>query len=249
MKKKKGEPRPGEFVVCTIKNVNPHSALASLEEYDREGMIHISEIKSGWIRDIRKHVKIGQLAAAKVLTSRGSYLSLSLKRVDSSQKRNKLNDYNLSLKVERLFEQAAKDMGMTTEQAYEEAGNALLDQYGSLGEALKMASKNPAKVGQVVSKRWADKVIELAAKVIVQKEFELRAKVTLRSIDAEGVSHIRAVLKKAAAAGLDVKYISAPNYLMKYRTKDAKKGEKAFAETLDKVLKEKGVEAQYIFVK
>jgi translation initiation factor 2 alpha subunit (eIF-2alpha) len=42
--KKTGMPRPGEVVVCRIKSINPNSVFARLEEYDKEGMIHVSEV-------------------------------------------------------------------------------------------------------------------------------------------------------------------------------------------------------------
>ncbi|MCD6381620.1 MAG: S1 RNA-binding domain-containing protein, partial [Candidatus Aenigmarchaeota archaeon] len=59
-------PSKGELVVCRITRVNPHSAFAYIEDYDREGMIHISEVASGWIKDIKNHLKVGQIAVTKV---------------------------------------------------------------------------------------------------------------------------------------------------------------------------------------
>jgi len=36
-------------------------------------------------------------------------------------------------------------------------------------------------------------------------------------------------------SGLEVKYIAAPNYLVKYRTMQAKKGEREFSEKIEKI--------------
>lgn len=60
---RKREPLPdeNELVICTISRVFSHGAFAKLDEYNgREGFIHISEIASTWIKNIRDFVKEGQ---------------------------------------------------------------------------------------------------------------------------------------------------------------------------------------------
>ena len=47
MVKRNNMPQMGEFVICKITRINPNSAFAILEEYDKEGMVHISEVKRG----------------------------------------------------------------------------------------------------------------------------------------------------------------------------------------------------------
>jgi translation initiation factor 2 subunit 1 len=248
MMKKKGEPRVGEFVICKIKSISPNSATAELQEYEIEGMIHISEIKSGWIKDIRKHIKIDQVVVAKVVKISGSYIYLSIKRVDENQKRNKLKEHNLSLKAEKMFELCAKELNITKEKAYSEVGNLLLEKYGSFYDVFKVSMKTPAKIEALIPKKWAEKIREIAEKNIEQKEFEFRAKVFIKSLEPDGVLIIKDVLKKAAKSGLEVKYISAPEYMVRFNTKDAKKGEKEFTEKLEKLKKEKNVSFDYKIV-
>ncbi len=245
MMKKKGVPGIGEFVICKIKNISQNSALVALEEYDMEGMIHISEIKSGWIKDIRKHIKIGQLVVAKVTKiGGGSYLYLSIKRVDDNQKRNKLKDYNMGIKAEKMFEICAKELGVSIEKAYKDVGDALLEKYGSFYDVFKTAMKTPAKL-DFLPKEWLDKIKEIAEKNIEQKEFVFRAMMMIKSLKPDGIETIKNMLKKAEKSGLEVKYISAPQYLVKLRTKDAKKGEKEFREKLDRLTNEKGLSVEY----
>ncbi|MGE4496123.1 MAG: S1 RNA-binding domain-containing protein, partial [Methanosarcina sp.] len=74
-------PEVGEFVVCTVKNVTDFGAYVELEEFGgREGFIHISEIKAGWVKYVRDYVREGQKIVCKVLNvdpSRG-HIDLSL---------------------------------------------------------------------------------------------------------------------------------------------------------------------------
>ena len=132
MVKKRGFPMLGEIVICKITKINPNSAFARLEEYNKEGMIHISEISSGWVRDIRQHVKPNQSVIAKVvrLNEGSGEISLSLKRVDDKQQNEKMKDYNLNKKAEKMLEIAAKSMDMTLDKAYVEVGYALQEDFG-----------------------------------------------------------------------------------------------------------------------
>ena len=61
-------PEVGEFVVCTVKNVTDFGAYVELEEFGgREGFIHNSEIKAGWVKYVRDYVREGQKIVCKVL--------------------------------------------------------------------------------------------------------------------------------------------------------------------------------------
>ena len=65
--KKKGFPQVNDVLMCTVKKVLGHSVFVTLEEYDREGMIHISEISPGRIRNIRDYVVEGKKIVCKIL--------------------------------------------------------------------------------------------------------------------------------------------------------------------------------------
>ncbi|MBI2651000.1 hypothetical protein HYX01_00865 [Candidatus Woesearchaeota archaeon] len=48
---KKGFPEEDELVMCTVLKVQYHSVLVGLDEYGKNGMIHISEVSPGRIRN------------------------------------------------------------------------------------------------------------------------------------------------------------------------------------------------------
>ena len=61
-------PEIGDLVVCTVVNVVDFGAFVQLDEYaKKEGLIHISEVASGWVKYIRDHVREGQKIVCKVL--------------------------------------------------------------------------------------------------------------------------------------------------------------------------------------
>lgn len=246
MMRKRELPRPGELVIGKIVKINPNSAFIALEEHGGvEGMVHISEIASGWVRDIRSHIKVGQVVVAKVLHSdRG--ISLSLKRVDSRQAGEKTKEFNLEKKAEKMLEIAAAKMKISSGEIYKQIGFSMQDNFGSLYEGFLKALKNPdALRKRGIDEKWIALLREVAEKNIEQKEFEFRAKLLLRSAKADGIVRIRRVLAQAEGEGLEVRYISAPEYLVRYRTKNAKKGEKDFAEKLEKLAASKEADVRF----
>jgi translation initiation factor 2 subunit 1 len=237
MVKKRGLPQQGELVVCTVNGINPHSVFVNIEEYNKEGMIHISEISSGWVKDIRKYVRQGQTVVAKVMRIE-DVISLSIKRVDKKQENDRMREFRLSQRAEKMLELAAKQLGKTLEQAYKEVGYLLQENYGSLYDGFKTAMQNPKKLMERgIPEIWVQPLKEIAEKNIEQKEYEFKAKLLIRSTEPDGIKKIKKVLQEAQTLGLEIHYIAAPEYLVKYNTKNAKKGEKDFEEKLERISK------------
>ncbi|MBS3054630.1 MAG: S1 RNA-binding domain-containing protein [Candidatus Aenigmarchaeota archaeon] len=238
MAKKRGFPMQGELVICVVKRLNPNSADVFLEEYGMDGMVHISEIVTGWVRNIKDHIKVGQTGVAKVIrvNEAEGYIALSLKRVDSRQEKEKLKEYNLDKKAEKMLGMAAEKRKKTLDQAYKEVGFTLQESFGSLFKAFKKAASGAEGLtSRGIPAEWAEAIAEVASKSIVQKEFEFRAELTLRSYDEDGLGAIKDLLANAEKEGVDVHYVSAPRYMLKFRTKDAKKGEREFQQILEKL--------------
>jgi translation initiation factor 2 subunit 1 len=251
MVKKRGLPMNGELVVCKITKLNPNSAYAHLEEYDKEGMIHISEVSSGWVRDIRQFLRIGQNVIAKVTRIDEQHISLSLKRVDKKQENDKIKEYKLDQRAEKMLELAAAKLEKSLDQAYEEVGFLLQEKFGNLYEGFRAALENPETVkSRGVAEKWIVVLKEIAEKNIAQKEFLFRAKLTIRTTKPNGIVIIRNILKEMQKSGLDVHYIAAPNYLIKMRTKSAKKGGREFNEKIEKIVKSaKDAEIKYDLIR
>ncbi|MBI5347533.1 MAG: S1 RNA-binding domain-containing protein [Candidatus Aenigmarchaeota archaeon] len=248
MPKKKGFPSEGELVICKIVRINPNSAFAQLAEYDKEGMIHISEIVSGWIRDIRNHVKQDQLMVAKVLRTdeKKGHISLSLKRLTEQQKKEKMKEYKLDLRAEKMFELVAAELKQNKEKAYEEVGYYLVDKFGSLYDAFRVAMEKPGILEERgIPKKWAVAITEIAKKNIETKEFRYFADISVKTYKPDGIKVIKEMMDKLNSMGLEVSYISAPKYRIRYTTK-SKKASREFEEKKEKVLsiaKDIGVEA------
>ena len=47
--RREGFPDEGEIVLCTVTKINPNSVFVNVDDYDKGGMVHISEISPGRI--------------------------------------------------------------------------------------------------------------------------------------------------------------------------------------------------------
>ncbi len=227
-------PEVGEFVLGTVKSVNPNSAFIQLENYDAEGMVHISEISKSWVRDIRRHVKKGQLVVVKVLNVNPSkgHVSLSLKRVSPSQKREVLRSYKLKKRSKNFLSFLKKDLKMSDGDVEKKVAQPLKSEFGSVYAGFEAALIQPDKLKEAIPD-YVKAVTKIAEKNIEIKEFTMKLPLILKSNAGDGVNQIKKALE---STDLNVSYISAPKYVLCMETKDPKEGEKKLRKEAEKII-------------
>lgn len=254
MIKRKGLPEWGELVLCTVDRITPFAAWCKLDEYEGEGMIHVSEVSGKWVHDIREFVKPKKQYVAKVVQVdyQKNVVNLSLKRVSRQDEKAKLNTFRRSQRAEKMLELAGKGLGKTLEQAYEEVGFLLQEKFGELYVALEEARESKDNlIKKGVSKQWADAISDIVEKNFVEKETVIKVELELKSYDPDGIKKIKEILSSIKQkTGAGVKYISAPNYRIEIAGKDPKNMEKKLVQELEKVVRSmKNGEASYKIVK
>ncbi|NOZ82410.1 MAG: translation initiation factor IF-2 subunit alpha [Euryarchaeota archaeon] len=249
-------PDEGELVVCTVTKVYPHGAFARLDEYrDRDGYIHISEVASTWIKNIRDFVREGQKTVAKVLAvdRKKGHVDLSLRRVSEAAKKKKMQEWKRAQKAEKLLEMAAKELGKSLEQAYKEVGFKLEEEFGEIYGAFEeiSAAGEEALEGIDIPQEWIKPLVKLAQENVSISKVKIHGFVELRSRAPDGVEVIRKALLAAKEAGkdaegvsLDIAYVGSPRYritVVAYDYKTAEEVLRRAGETAVKmVVAEKG---------
>jgi len=237
--KKQGLPSWGELVVCRIGTIHPNSATAELIEYGLSGMIHVSEVASRWVKDIREFIKENKIVVCRVMRVDKHHIELSIKRVQRGQAESKLNEYKRESKAEKMLEQAAKGMKKSLEDAYKEVGYKLIDDFGSIAKAFEFAHKNPELLKtKGVPKEWADFIIETANRQYEEKTYNVRADLNIVCYQPDGINVIKSVLTKAKSKGLEIKYISPPKYLVTVQGKKYKELESRVISACEEIVKE-----------
>ena len=116
-------PEPGDLVIATIETVTDYGAYAKLDEFDKRGLLHVSEISSSWISNIRDFVREGQKMVLKVLRVdlEKGHIDLSLRRVTKRERIEKVLSWKKERKAEALLRGVAEKLGLTNEEALRES--------------------------------------------------------------------------------------------------------------------------------
>ncbi len=221
-------PQLEEFVVGKVKKVLPFGAIIELEEYGKlESFVHISEVSSGWIRNIREHLKEGQVAVGKVIALDVSknQVDISIKRVSEAEKKRKLEDWQNSKRAKKLLEITLSKSGKTAKQVEPEI-KALVEEFGSLYEVFDSLAKGVEPEAKV-SKSLLSSLEETAKKEIKPKQFSVRRVLKLSSYAPNGVEEVKKILSEVSSLGAKVHYVGAPRYFVDITSLDPKAAEKA----------------------
>lgn len=251
--RKKGFPKEKELVICQITEINPNSAFAELVEYRKKGMIHVSEVAKRWVRDIREFLKEKEYVVCRVLDIEGGHIHLSLKRVYEEDAERKLKEFKRERKIEKTLELIGKSMKKDFDEMYDEVGYKLQEEFGSLTKAFEIAAKNPELLKKKgIPEDWAKKIIEAAEKLKVEKTHIILSNLTLICYQPDGVSIIKKALLEAEKRGLEVRYVSAPNYQLIARGRNLQETEKKLEDASKDIvneIKKSGGEAEFRLVR
>ena len=80
----------GQIVEGKVTGIQPYGAFVSLDKHTT-GLIHISEISDGFIKDINQFVKIGDTVKVKIIDfdNKTNQARLSIKALNRSRVRNR----------------------------------------------------------------------------------------------------------------------------------------------------------------
>ncbi|WP_457612373.1 translation initiation factor IF-2 subunit alpha [Methanocaldococcus sp.] len=241
-------PEEGDIVIGTVKDVKPYGAFVELLEYPgKEGMIHISEVTSGWVRNIRDHVKVGQRVVAKVLRvdKKKGHIDLSLKRVSDQQRREKVQEWKRFQRAVKMLERAAEKLGKSLEEAWEEVGYLLEDEFGELYNAFEtlVIEGKEALDDLEISDEWKDILYEVAKESIELSNVEIEGVIEMTCFEPDGVKRIKKALTQSLKANpyedveVKITYIGAPKYRVEVIAPDYKSGEEVFKKVCERALK------------
>lgn len=241
---KKEYPDDGELIVGTITKVQNFGAFVSLDEYaGKEGFIHISEIATGWVKRIRNFVREKQKVVCKVVNVdvQKNHIDLSLKKVNDHQRREKIQEWKNTQKSTRLFEMVAKNLNKPVEACYREFGDALMKKYGSLYVAFEECAYDcNTLVKDGFSGEWLQSFEKISKDSISIPFVEIKGMLMVSSVLPNGVSFIKEALTTAESTEyedvtIEVKYISAPRYIIKVKAPDYKVAEHQMKKAVERV--------------
>ncbi len=239
--KKKGFPEEDELVLCTVTNMFHHGVFVNVDEYGRSGMIHISEVSPGRIRNIRDFVKEDKKVVCKVLRidSERGHIDLSLRRVNERQKKEKINEIKQEQKAEKIIEFAAKKLDKDFKKLYDEVSSKIFEKYELLHLCFEEIVKGEVSLEKLgIDKKIAEFLTESVKERMKPTEVFVQGKLELKSYSPDGVETIKSALNEALdkEGKIVVLYEGAGKYKIKATANEYKEAESILEKSKDSVL-------------
>jgi translation initiation factor 2 subunit 1 len=194
---KKGFPEEGELVLCKVTKVTYNSVFANIDEYKKSGMIHISEVSPGRIRNINDYVKEGKIVVCKVLNinKEKGYIDLSLRRVNDNQKRKKMDEVKQELKAEKIIEDAAKLLKIDVKQFYEKVSKIPIETDKFVYPSFEAVIEEDYDLSDLnLDKKELETLLELIKQRIKPKQVEILGNIAIKSFKENGIETIKKAL-------------------------------------------------------
>lgn len=241
-----GWPEEGEFVVCSVKKVTDFGAFVELDEYGRkEGLIHISEVASGWVKYIRDYVREGQKIVCKVLNvdTVKHHIDLSLKDVNEHQRREKIQQWKNEQKAEKWLQYVAKTIKISPEEL-KNLMNLFYDKLGSTYASFEKAmfDGTPALIKIGVREDIAEMITKVALENLKKPQVDISGYIDLASPLPDGIEQIKKALKKGMEndeedVSVSITYVGAPRYRVHVIAPDYKKAENVLKKSAQEAIK------------
>ncbi|WP_160134153.1 translation initiation factor IF-2 subunit alpha [Halococcus salsus] len=239
-----GWPDPSELVIGKVDEIADFGVFVDLSEYEgKRGLVHISEVASGWIKNVRDHVSVGQTVVAKVLSvDEGSQqIDLSLKDVNDHQRSEKVQEWKAAQRADNWMTIAfGEDID---DEQYTAVANEFLAEFGTLYAGFEEAAIRGADAldGTDLSDDEVEAIVETARENVSVPYVAVSGYVDLRSPEAAGVDAIREALHAAEGNGdlpdgvdLDVTYVGSPEYRIRVEAPDYKTAEAELEASADR---------------
>lgn len=235
-------PEPGEVVVCTVREITSHGIYVNLDQYDgTNGFLHVSEISTGWVRNIDRVAKVSQKLILKVIRVNRTRreIDLSLRQVTNEERRAKVIEWKREERALAIVDAVKKRLGIDDARE-RELRRKLEEEFGTLYDALERAARNgPEGIASAgLAEKEAKAVAEIAEEKIIPPRYEVGALVEVSSRSPEGIEQVKKTLLAAASAPsaeVHISYAGAPHYRIRITADDYKQAEKAMDSVLEKI--------------
>lgn len=243
--RKTGWPEIGDLVIATIKKITDYGAYVTLDEYEKEGLLHISEVASSWVRNIRSFIREGQKVVLKVLRVdvEKEHVDLSLRRVTKRERKEKILSWKKERKADTLLRTASEKLKMPIEEFYKKIEPLLEKEFEEIHEELEKAAREGAGV---LIKAGIPEDIAIVLEEVAKEKIKLpmvRVKgiLNLQCAKSNGVIAIREALLSAQKiqpknAEIEVYVVAPPKYRIVVSAQDYKGAEKIIEKAVNTVI-------------
>ncbi len=229
-----GYPERDEIVLCKVTKLFPSSVFVELLEYGKPGLVHISEVSPGRIRNLRDYVSIGRQIVCKVLRvdREKGHIDLSLRRVNSHQRQDKLDEIKQESKAESLVKNLAKKLNLSVDALYKQLTQAVFNEYSHLYLCFKDVVDGKADLEKLgIEQKIAQEIKAAVIEKFKPLKITLQGEIRLRTYDSDGINKIKFTLSRIEQISptINLFYLGAGRYKLTIEDEDYKPAEKTLS--------------------
>lgn len=231
-----GYPEVNENVLCIVTKIYGNTVFVSLPEYEKEGVLTISEIAPGRIRNLRDHVVEDKRIICKVLRVDESQkrIDVSLRRVNLQATKQKTEEIKKEEFSEKMYEDIASKIGTNKDDLFERTYEVIFEECESVFEMLYeiMIDNSKIELFDKLKKEEKEEFVNAINERIKPEEEVLKKKFKLSSTAENGVILVKDVISNAISKAnyekLNVSYIGAGEFEIVITHDDMKSADKVF---------------------
>ena len=216
----------GDLVLCTVKEVTPTGTFVELES-GQKGTIISSEIAPGRIKFMRQYVVPNKKIVCKVLGFSGDNIHLSLRRVNSKEKKEVMDKFEQERSINSAFKQL---FGKEEDQIREK----ILKKFSSIIEFTEEARKDSSLIEKYIPEEGKEAIKRLLEKR--KKNLELKQKINIKCLEEDGVKRIKKIFDLNDES-VSVIYIAAGEFKLKLKVDDFKQGKQKMQKIIEELEK------------
>ncbi len=204
----------GDLILCTVERIEHTTVFVRLATGE-EGTIIISEIAPGRIRNLRDYVLPNKKIVCKVIRISGNNIDLSLRRVNSKEKKEVLEKYKQEQTIKSAFNQILKEKAKEIQEKIEKEM--------PLAEFLQKAKEDEKIITKYIPSEFREVIKKITQKK--QKEIEVKKLLKLKCLEPDGIVRIKKILS-VNHKNIKITYISAGNFQISAKAEDYKEANK-----------------------
>jgi|TARA_B100001971_G_scaffold212257_1_gene241941 translation initiation factor 2 alpha subunit (eIF-2alpha) len=211
----------GDLLLCTVEKVSNTITIVRLPN-GKEGTIVSSEIAPGRIKHMRQYVVPNKRIVCKILEISGNNIHLSLRRVNSKEKKEVMQRYKQDQAINIAFKEILGENSNETKK--------ILEDFESLREFIDKARTDKELILKYIPKDNQEAIRKITEKKM--KNSELKQYIRIKCLEEDGIKRIKEIfnLKNSNA---NVSYISAGNFRLSLTVEDFKEGKKEMAKIIE----------------
>ncbi|MFH0808252.1 MAG: hypothetical protein V1888_01405 [archaeon] len=216
----------GDLILCKVKEVTNTITFVEMPN-GQEGTIISSEIAAGRIKLMRQYVVPNKQIVCKVLRIDGNNVNLSLRRVNSKEKKDVMQKFKQHQATDVAFKQILKE-------EIQEIKETILKEFEDLYDFATQAKSNKQLVEKYIPKKYHEAIDKIINKK--RKNEQLKQIIKIKCLENDGITRIKKIFN-LKNNNLKVTYISAGKLSLKLTVEDFKQGKKEMTEILEELEK------------